>query len=144
MYSYYQEIGMVITEETSGFVKITDSEFLSTKFTQVNGVWLPLMNRDKIFSSLMVGDDNPDPRWVLMRVFAYRIECWSDKEFIKMLLDFEQYLYRRFRRELVGEFYVGRFETIITMDQIMSMRLSDRELQTFFLIFVTFVLHRKL
>jgi hypothetical protein len=129
MSKYYGELGMTITRESAEHVDVKDAEFLSTKFIQYpNGIYLPLMNRDKMFSSLMLGDSNPDPRWVLLRIFAYRIECWADKRFIKMLQKMENYIYQKYSKQLHGSMYVGKFNEEVSWTDVLSMRLSDREL----------------
>jgi hypothetical protein len=129
MSKFYGELGMSITEESGEFVDIQDCEFLSTKFIMSDkGIYLPLMNRNKMFSSLMLGDPNPDPRWVLMRIFAFRIECWADKEFITMLKKMENYIYQRYPLQLCGSMYVGRFDEEVKWTDVLSMRLSDKEL----------------
>jgi len=126
---FYGELGMTITKESGEFVDIETAEFLSTKFILgEKGIYLPLMNRNKMFSSLMVGDPNPDPRWVLLRIFAFRIECWADKPFIKMLEKMENYIYQRYHYFLKGSMFVGRFDEEVKFTDILSMKLSDREL----------------
>jgi len=128
MCKYYSEIGLKLTLEEMENVPLQDTEFMSTRFIKhESGVWLPLMNRNKMFSSLILGDKNPDPRWTLLRIYAFRTECWADKEFISMLEEFEVYVLKRHRDQLVGSIDLGNGD-YITMDMVYRSRLSDREL----------------
>lgn len=129
MDKYYTQLGMCITRESAEHIPLFECEFLSTKFIKSeNGIYLPLMNRNKMFCSLIIGDKNPDPMWILLRIFAFRIECWADKAFIKMLLHYENHIYQTCRKYLGGDLYVGKFQEIVSWEQIKTMRLNDYEL----------------
>lgn len=123
--NYYSEIGIKLTLEEMEFVPVFDSEFMSTRFLKnENGIYLPFMNRNKMFSSLMAGHSNADPRWVLLRIFAFRTECWADKVMIKMLLKFERFIISRYRTHLVGSIDLKNGE-FIKMEDIWTTRLDD-------------------
>jgi hypothetical protein len=126
----YHEIGMKLTLESNELIPLEQGEFLSTKFIKNStyGVYAPLMNRNKMYSGLMVGDSSDDPRWVLLRVYAYRIECWADKEMITLLLKFESFIFTQYSSKLNGELYAGKEKQLVLFSDIQAMRLSDAEL----------------
>ncbi len=72
-------IGVITTTPSFEPRALKDVCFLSHGFIEIDGVWLPIPEREKVLCSLLMASEYSDPRWTLLRASALRIESWPCK-----------------------------------------------------------------
>lgn len=126
--SQFDTIGMKVTCDTPVPKQLSLLDFLSHDFVQLPGssVYLPAPRTNKVMCSLYVSNGSPDPRWVLMRAFALRIESWANLRCRALLSEFIVLTMLHFRSELVGSLQIPSAPHLsITWASILSSYLSD-------------------
>lgn len=82
--------------------KLHEVTFLSNGFTQVNGMWLPKPDTERVLCSLLYGGDCDDIRWHLLRASALRLDSWANVECRVVLQEYIDFINREFQDEMVG------------------------------------------
>lgn len=105
-------------------------EFLSHSVIKCprSGLWLPVMERNKVICSLIRGFDLFDPKYILLRAYNLRIESWADVRTRKLLIEFIDFIRTNYKHQLVGSLYIPSKEINISMEDIEKSFFSDEEL----------------
>jgi len=124
----FSKIGFTCTCDFPDFAPISDLEFLSHKFIFKNGFCLPLPDVNKMFSSLFYGDQAVDPRWVYLRVCAFRIEVYPDQQFFRMTEKILDFLHRNYSMDLTGYVKLDNNSDTISWEDIRALNFSEKQL----------------
>lgn len=122
------ELGVKFTGEEEP-VLYTQIEFLSQRVVNYKGMYLPVPDRNKVLSSLVLCSKNPDPRWTLLRAFALRIESWADPWLRDHIMDFITFMLQKYHSKLVGNVHVPGTQDTIPWSTIQKSFLTDYELE---------------
>lgn len=114
------DLGLVVTTDSCEPRRLEDCDFLSQNFVQINGIWLPSPDTDKVLSSLMWNSEIDDVRWHLLRASALRNESWCNIECRKIIQGYIEYLLRVYASDMYGD-VAG-----LKMEHIYSVYKSDR------------------
>jgi hypothetical protein len=87
---------------------------------------------DKMYSSLFFGDDNTDPRWIYLRVCAFRMEVYPHKQFFKLCNQLIDYILLNYRLQLVGVVKVNNGEDQIDWNDIKALNFNERQLDALY------------
>jgi hypothetical protein len=119
--------GIGVTTNTPCFDPrpLSECTFLSQSFKQINGLWLPCPATDRVLSSMMYGANIDDVRWHLMRASALRIDSWANIEVRDVLMDYINYLRRKYNDEMFGDVKFNPKRDPMSMDQVLSVYKTD-------------------
>jgi hypothetical protein len=117
-------IGVVTKTPDEKPRKLSEVQFLSNSFVNINGCWLPCPDEDRIFSSMMWGSKLDDPRWHLQRACALRMDSWPNVKCRVMLQKYIEMLWNEYADKLVGEVHLPN-GVPIPVSTILGMWKSD-------------------
>jgi hypothetical protein len=111
---------------------LSEVQFLSQGFAYHDelGIWVPVPETEKVFSSLMYGSEVDDVRWHYLRACALRMDSWGNPECRSVIAAYLEYLNSEHRKELVGS--VDRPKGAVTMATIMSNWKSDAWMESLY------------
>jgi hypothetical protein len=111
---------------------LSEVQFLSQGFAYHDelGIWVPVPETEKVFSSLMYGSEVDDVRWHYLRACALRMDSWGNPECRSVIAAYIEYLNAEHRKELVGS--VDRPKGAVTMATIMSNWKSDAWMESLY------------
>jgi len=128
----FNSLGFKVTCDYPDFAPICDLEFLSHKFLIQDRFVYPLPDVNKMFSSLFYGDGSNDPRWVFMRVCAFRMEVYPHKGFFKMCNQIIEYLLHNYSNDLVGIVKMNNGQNAISWESIKSLNFTSQQLENIY------------
>lgn len=125
-------IGVVTKSDEWKSRKLQDVDFLSHYFHSINGLWLPVPERCKVWCSLLRGSKHPDNiKWTLLRLAALRMETWPDKILRDQIADMYLDILQRNQNRMCGSLeFKG---ATITATNIREMWKTDLELASLYM-----------
>jgi len=117
----WQTIGVEM-KIPGGVQLVEDLDFCSQTVVKYAGLYLPLMDKNKLISNLLFNPKVNHPLYTLLKAHAIRIESWSDVKLRPLLKNFINFW--RNNHVLQGTSFIVD-DTVITYDEVMSTYLPD-------------------
>jgi hypothetical protein len=106
---------------------ILEAEFLSHHFVKFGDLYLPMLDEEKILSSLVLGAYNDNALFNLMRALSLRIESWPSVKCRAIIKDYIHYCYSECSDDLQG-FYLLAEDQRIDLESLKDLWFTDGEI----------------
>jgi hypothetical protein len=107
-------------------------EFCSMHFKDYNGVYVPLMKREKMLASILLKKQEVNPRVLLRRILSIRIEVWWDEYLRQLCDDLIEFLLVRYKSQMSGKPTMQSGDDA-SLDLILSLHWSRFEIERHYL-----------
>jgi len=128
----WSEIGVTTKTDVWEPRKLSDVDFLSHTFVQINDVWLPKPEREKVLCSALYANEVDDVRFTMLRLFALRLESWADIQTRNEIADCIAYIRDHYAMDLNGVVIDRPFGQSLTWKDIQSVWKTDHEIWRLF------------
>lgn len=120
----WSKIGVKTNTDSWEARALKDVDFLSHNFVEIEGIMLPMPEREKVLCSALYANEVADVRFTLLRLFALRIESWPCVKTRAELKQAIAYIRKMYADELKG----GVPGTQLQWKDIEAVNMTDQEL----------------